>query len=73
MRYFLSYISFFFLYIYILETSMADRHHPKDAQNPNGRLLSFVSWVCREGYEILRLCPFRVRTPNVICWRGDRG
>lgn len=61
-----------FFSICILETSMADMHHPDDVQDPNGRLLSLVRWACREGHEILRLRPFRVRTPSVNRGRGRR-
>jgi hypothetical protein len=49
---------------------MASKHHKKDEQDPNGRLLSLVRWVCRERYEVLRLRPFMVRTPSINRGRG---
>ncbi len=58
--------------IYILDCSMADKHHKKDERDPNGRLLSLVRWACREKYEVLRLRPFMVRTPSVSRGRGRR-
>jgi len=58
--------------IYILDCSMTDKHHKKDEQDPNGRLLSLVRWACRERYEVLRLRPFMVRTPSINRGRGRR-
>jgi hypothetical protein len=58
--------------IYILDCSMACKHHDKDEREPNGRLLSLVRWACRERYEILHLRPFMVRTPSVNRGRGRR-
>jgi hypothetical protein len=51
---------------------MANRNNLDDAQDPNEQLLDLVRWASRERYEILRLHPFRVRTPSVNRRRGRR-
>jgi hypothetical protein len=56
--------------IYILDCSIACKHHDKDEREHNGRLLSLLRWACRERYKILYLRPFMVRTPSVN--RGRR-
>jgi hypothetical protein len=56
--------------IYILDCSMAGKHHKKDERDPNGRLLSLVRWACRERYEVLCLRPFMVKTPSISFGRG---
>jgi hypothetical protein len=65
-------IFFWVPFIYILDFNMSDKHHKKDEQDPNGHLLSMVRWACCERYEVLRLCPFIVRTPSISRGRGRR-